>query len=126
VPARQLAGLVRLGRESGATFAAIDEGKRGLLDLDGRLANELSGRQHGSSGLKDVNEYLHRALHIALRQSLGKHPGTGARGNARVWRSRERIAFKDIIVPGDIREILNQVVAAEKQAQANLIRRREE
>ena len=29
-------------------------------------------------------------------------------------------------LPGDIREILNQVVTAEKQAQANLIRRREE
>jgi len=36
------------------------------------------------------------------------------------------IALRDIILPGDIREILNQVVAAEKQAQANLIRRREE
>ena len=36
------------------------------------------------------------------------------------------IAIKDIILPGDIREILNQVVTAEKQAQANLIRRREE
>ncbi len=36
------------------------------------------------------------------------------------------IALKNLILPGDIREILNQVVAAEKQAQANLIRRREE
>src|SRR5262249_31397647 len=36
------------------------------------------------------------------------------------------IALKDIILPGDMREILNQVVTAEKQAQANLIRRREE
>jgi regulator of protease activity HflC (stomatin/prohibitin superfamily) len=36
------------------------------------------------------------------------------------------IAVKDIILPGDIRDILNQVVTAEKQAQANLIRRREE
>ena len=36
------------------------------------------------------------------------------------------IAIRDIILPGDIREILNQVVTAEKQAQANLIRRREE
>lgn len=31
VPARLLPGLVRLGRESGVTFAAIDQGKRGLL-----------------------------------------------------------------------------------------------
>ena len=36
------------------------------------------------------------------------------------------IALKDIVLPGDMREILNQVVSAEKQAQANLIRRREE
>lgn len=36
------------------------------------------------------------------------------------------IAVKDVILPGALREILNQVVVAEKQAQANLIRRREE
>lgn len=36
------------------------------------------------------------------------------------------MSLKDIILPGDMRVILNQVVAAEKQAQANLIRRREE
>jgi len=36
------------------------------------------------------------------------------------------IALKDIILPGEMRDILNQVVSAEKQAQANLIRRREE
>ena len=41
VPARLLPGLVRLGRESGVTFAAIDQGKRGLLYLDGRLTREL-------------------------------------------------------------------------------------
>jgi regulator of protease activity HflC (stomatin/prohibitin superfamily) len=36
------------------------------------------------------------------------------------------IALRDIVLPGEVREILNQVVTAEKQAQANLIRRREE
>ena len=36
------------------------------------------------------------------------------------------IALKDIVLPGEMRDILNQVVTAEKQAQANLIRRREE
>lgn len=34
--------------------------------------------------------------------------------------------IKDIILPGDIREILNQVLVAEKKAQANVIMRREE
>lgn len=33
---------------------------------------------------------------------------------------------KDIILPGDIKEIMNQVLVAEKRAQANLIMRREE
>ncbi|MBP6539605.1 MAG: slipin family protein [Saprospiraceae bacterium] len=34
--------------------------------------------------------------------------------------------LKDIILPGDIRDIMNQVLIAEKRAQANIITRREE
>lgn len=34
--------------------------------------------------------------------------------------------LKDIILPGDVREIMNQVLIAEKRAQANVIMRREE
>jgi regulator of protease activity HflC (stomatin/prohibitin superfamily) len=36
------------------------------------------------------------------------------------------IGVKDIILPGDMKEILGKVVEAEKVAQANVIRRREE
>ena len=36
------------------------------------------------------------------------------------------VGFKDVILPGEMRAILNAVVQAEKQAQANVIRRREE
>jgi len=36
------------------------------------------------------------------------------------------VGFKDVILPGDMKEILNQVVQAERVAQANLIKRREE
>ena len=36
------------------------------------------------------------------------------------------LRIKDIILPGDMREMLNKVVEAEKAAEANLIRRREE
>jgi len=36
------------------------------------------------------------------------------------------VGLRDIILPGDMKQILNQVIEAEKQAQANLIRRREE
>ncbi len=34
--------------------------------------------------------------------------------------------LRDIILPGDVKEIMNQVLVAQKQAQANLISRREE
>jgi regulator of protease activity HflC (stomatin/prohibitin superfamily) len=33
---------------------------------------------------------------------------------------------KDIILPGDVKEIMNRVLVAQKQAQANVITRREE
>ena len=36
------------------------------------------------------------------------------------------IGVKDVILPGDVRELLNKVVEAEKVAKANLIRRQEE
>jgi regulator of protease activity HflC (stomatin/prohibitin superfamily) len=36
------------------------------------------------------------------------------------------LGVKDVILPGDMRELINKVVEAEKVAQANLIRRREE
>lgn len=38
----------------------------------------------------------------------------------------KQVGLKDIILPGDMREILNQVVQAQKQAEANIIKRREE
>jgi regulator of protease activity HflC (stomatin/prohibitin superfamily) len=36
------------------------------------------------------------------------------------------LGIKDVILPGDMRELINRVVEAEKTAEANLIRRREE
>ncbi|HZD53832.1 MAG TPA: hypothetical protein VE175_12345, partial [Woeseiaceae bacterium] len=36
------------------------------------------------------------------------------------------VGVKDIILPGDMKELLAKVVEAEKAAQANVIRRREE
>ncbi len=94
------------------------------------------------SGVKDVNEHLYRTLQIAVRQTLGKRTLeevlaektdidqtvlAEVRGEMELYGVRVgAVALKDIILPGDIRDILNQVVTAEKQAQANLIRRREE
>lgn len=36
------------------------------------------------------------------------------------------VGLRDIILPGDMKELLNQVIAASKEAEANLIKRREE
>ena len=41
-PALLVPAILRLGRESQATVAVIDEGKRGLLYLDGRFVRELA------------------------------------------------------------------------------------
>lgn len=92
--------------------------------------------------LKDFAEQLYRVLQLAVRQTLGKRTleqvldektDVDAQVVSEVREQMEPcgirvfgIALKDVILPGDMREILNRVVTAEKEAQANLIRRREE
>src|SRR5262249_7133318 len=90
--------------------------------------------------VKSYVDVFYRLLQLAVRQTLGKRTldevladkvDVDAQAAAEVRAQMATlgvevgvIALKDIILPGEIREILNQVVAAEKQAQANLIRRR--
>jgi regulator of protease activity HflC (stomatin/prohibitin superfamily) len=92
--------------------------------------------------VKDYAEHLYRALQLAVRQTLGRRTleeilaekvdidekvAADVRQEMAAFGVRVgAIALKDVILPGEMREILNQVVTAEKQAQANLIRRREE
>ncbi|MFN9894684.1 MAG: slipin family protein, partial [Acidobacteriota bacterium] len=95
-----------------------------------------------ATAVQNYGETLYRLLQLAVRSSLGQRsldevladkvdiePNAAAtvrREMAALGVEVTNIALKDIILPGEIRNILNQVVAAEKQAQANLIRRREE
>jgi regulator of protease activity HflC (stomatin/prohibitin superfamily) len=58
---------------------------------------------------------LDREIADAVRPKLAEH-GLALRS----------VGVKDVILPGEMKTILNQVVEAEKIAQANLIRRREE
>ena len=87
-------------------------------------------------------EYLYRTLQFGLRQAIGTRTLDELLGNKgeldrTVYEyTDERIrahglvldsvGVKDVILPGDMKDILNQVVTAEKAAQANVIRRREE
>lgn len=93
-------------------------------------------------GLADMTGYLYRALQFALRQAVGLRTldtllgekgeldhviFEGVRTQAAAYGLMvESVGVKDVILPGDMKDILNQVVQAEKAAQANLIKRREE
>ena len=94
------------------------------------------------SKLVDFNDFLYREFQLQLREAVGA--GTldqlladkdslnqviteGIRSRvAEYGISVVSVGIRDIILPGDMKTILNQVVEAEKSAEANLIKRREE
>jgi regulator of protease activity HflC (stomatin/prohibitin superfamily) len=91
---------------------------------------------------KEFEKQLYVLVQLGLREFIGRM------GFDELMDSREKIAghilseyaakaetlgvtllncgVKDIILPGDVRDIMNQVLVAEKKAQANIIMRREE
>lgn len=94
------------------------------------------------SAVTDFEEALHRAVQLVFRRRLGAltldqllaekgavdvEAGETLRAEmARIGIELQEIALKDVILPGEIRAILNRVVEAEKAAEANVILRREE
>ncbi len=92
------------------------------------------------TAVKDFDEALHRALSLAFRRKVGAltlDRLLAEKGEAEdlpevrvamaeIGIELREVALKDVILPGEMREILNRVVAAEKEAEANVIRRREE
>lgn len=103
---------------------------------------QVTDAVRAKQSVKDFEAHLYRLLQLSVRQALGRKTleeilaektevdetlASAVRGEMRaIGVEVGAIALKDIILPGDMREIMNQVVSAEKQAQANLIRRREE
>lgn len=94
------------------------------------------------NGLADVNGYLYKELQFALRGAVGERSldalleDKGAIDQSIFEYIRQKttdygievdsVGVKDIILPGEIKTILSKVVEAEKAAQANVVRRREE
>lgn len=94
------------------------------------------------STLVDMGEYLYRELQFAIREAIGTRTLDVLLANKgeldqviyTAVKSKvvehgiyvQGVGVKDIILPGDMKDILNQVVQTEKAAQANVIRRREE
>jgi len=91
------------------------------------------------TGARDFVETLYREAQFALRRTLGTmtldrilaekvdiDPTPVRDAMAVLGVEVSELAMKDVILPGEMRAILNQVVAVEKEAEANVIRRREE
>jgi regulator of protease activity HflC (stomatin/prohibitin superfamily) len=92
--------------------------------------------------LTNFVEFLYKELQFALREAVGtrtldellgekgvldREIGDALRAKVEEHGLAVRsVGVKDVILPGEMKEILNQVVQAEKVAQANLIKRREE
>lgn len=91
---------------------------------------------------KEVEKQMYNVVQLMLREKVGRMSFDELMENKEnlsleiLNGVKEEIALlgievkncgiKDIILPGDIREIMNQVLIAEKKAQANMITRREE
>lgn len=89
-----------------------------------------------------IDEFVYRELQLALRRAIGTRTldqlladktsidatvtADAVEPLREVGVQLDSVGVKDIILPGDMKDILNQVVEAEKSAQANIIRRREE
>ena len=94
------------------------------------------------STLANFVEFLYKELQFALREAVGartldellgdkgaldREIGDAVRAKLeKHGLALQSVGVKDVILPGEMKTILNQVVEAEKVAQANLIRRREE
>ncbi len=193
VPARLVATLSRLGFANLAVFTVVEDGKTGLLFLDGKFVRTLGPGTHGfwnagrnprvevvdmriqmleiagqeiltkdkvsirvnvwaefqvadavaaKQNVANHSQHLHRTLQFAVRRTLASRTldeilaervdidesvAAEVRKDAETFGVRVgEMGLKDVILPGEMRDILNQVVTAEKQSQANLIRRREE
>jgi regulator of protease activity HflC (stomatin/prohibitin superfamily) len=92
--------------------------------------------------VSDYQQALYREAQLVLRAAIGTRPleqlladkeAVGAEvRNALAHRAGEfgvtvrSVGMRDIILPGEMKTLLNQVIEAQKKAEANLIRRREE
>lgn len=94
------------------------------------------------SSVTDYAQALYREAQLALRAAVGtktldallsdKESVGGEVRQSLTARAAEigvrvlSVGLRDIVLPGDMKTLLNQVIAATKEAEANLIRRREE
>ncbi|MEB3232966.1 MAG: SPFH domain-containing protein [Leptolyngbyaceae bacterium] len=112
---------LRLNLTAGFRITDPVQAKTQLADINGFLYKELQFALRGAVGTRTLDALLDDKT--AIDSSVADHilSKTAAYGI-----EVESVGVKDIILPGEIKTILCQVVEAEKSAQANVIRRREE
>jgi len=112
------------------------------LRLNLTATYRVADPQRAFTALTDFSDALYKELQFGLREAVGTRTLDDLLANKEALNAtieqqvRARVGgygielvavgVKDIILPGEMKTILNRVVEAEKEAQANLIRRREE
>ncbi len=112
---------LRLNLTAGFRIADPVKAKAGLADIEGFLYKELQFALRAAVGTRSLDALLEDKG--AIDASVAEYilPKTAEYGL-----DVESVGVKDIILPGEMKAILCQVVEAEKSAQANAIKRREE
>ncbi|NHZ42908.1 SPFH domain-containing protein [Massilia aquatica] len=103
---------------------------------------QITDAQLVTSKLNDYKDFIYKEIQFALRAAIGSRTLDGLLENkndtdeqilgymqnkaAVLGIAMISLGIKDLILPGEIKAILGKVVEAEKAAQANVIRRREE
>ncbi|WP_149982677.1 slipin family protein [Pseudoalteromonas rhizosphaerae] len=98
--------------------------------------------QLAARSVDNVNDFVYKALQLALREAVGTKSLDDilldklyvnetvkelvAQSLTDIGITLANVGVKDIILPGEMKIILNQVVEAQKAAEANVIKRREE
>ncbi|MEO0509087.1 MAG: slipin family protein [Verrucomicrobiota bacterium] len=112
------------------------------LRLNAVLSYRLDDVRKVAESAKDVEQALYREIQLIIRAEVGgrtldqlladksavaNEALNAIRGKAAGYGIEVKgLGIRDVILPGDMKELLNQVIEAEKAAQANNIKRREE
>ena len=106
-----------------ATYQYVDaaEAVRAFKDPLDQLYKEIQFGLRAAVGTRKLDALLEDKT--AIDRDIAEHLG---KRFAEIGLSVISVGVKDIILPGDMKDLLGKVVEAEKAAQANVIRRREE
>ncbi len=106
-----------------ATYQYVDASKavRAVKDPLDQLYKEIQFGLRAAVGTRKLDALLEDKT--AIDRDIADHLG---KRFAEIGISVISVGVKDIILPGDMKDLLGKVVEAEKAAQANVIRRREE